>query len=127
MKTKQLVLVAIGVLAFAALGACKKKSEGGTEPAKTAEPAGGGGAAATGEPAAPEKAAVDGIDCLAACTKQADCAKANGLPATSDPASLQQMIDGCKMGCDMMKTSYDPAMHGMIAATMIRLAGGSCE
>lgn len=123
--SKQLVSVLVLVSIFAALGACKKKDEGGTQPATTAAPAGGGGGAV--EPAAVDKAAVDGIDCQKACDKQAECAKASGLPATSDPTSLQQMIDGCKLGCDMMKQNFDPAMHTEIAASMIRLAGGSCE
>jgi hypothetical protein len=126
MKTKHLVLVAICALAFGVLGACKKKAEGGTEPAKAAEPAGGGGAAAAGEEAVPDKAAVDALDCQAACAKQADCAKASGAPGMEDPAQLKMMVDGCKQGCDMMKQQYDPAMHGTTAALMIKLAGGAC-
>jgi hypothetical protein len=103
----------LAVSVSAGCGEKKKDAQGEQKGDKAGPPTSG----------APSKDEVGKIDCDKACGQQMECIKKNGMKVDNP----EQAVAGCKMGCDAMKGSYDPAMHGDIAKNLIKLASGSCD
>jgi hypothetical protein len=94
---------------------CKGDGEGG----------GGGAPASKGGPSAaassaPDKAAVDALDCNKACTQDGECIQKSGIKLHETHQR------DCTQSCEMLKGMYDPAKHGKAMARMISRAEGKC-